>query len=153
MRSQNEVRDEVLSRAGRYRVVHPPRIESDGPSPLKVKEVWVGEHRYVVCLNEDEARKEAADREAIVAALREQLRSGDKSLVGNKGYRRYLSGGDSPGFGIDEAKLAEDARYDGKWVLRTNTEWDAAEVALQYKQLWIPLVQVVVADPPDLSSV
>jgi Transposase DDE domain len=137
MRSQNEVKEEVLSRAGRYRVVHPPRVRSDDPSPLKVKEVWVGEHRYVVCLNEEEARKDAADRAAIVAALREQLRSGDKSLIGNKGYRRYLSGSDSPGFRIDEAKIAEDARYDGKWVLRTNTESDAAEVALQYKQLWM----------------
>jgi hypothetical protein len=137
MRSQNEVKDEVLSRAGRYRVVHPKRVNSDDPSPLKVKEVWVGERRYIVCLNEDEARKDAADREAIVAALREQLRSGDKSLVGNKGYRRYLSGGDSPGFRIDEAKIAEEARYDGKWVLRTNTELDSAEVALQYKQLWM----------------
>ena len=92
--------------------------------------------RYVVCLNEDEARQDAADREAIVAALREQLRSGDKSLVGNKGYRRYLSGGPSH-FRIDEAKVAEDARYDGKWVLRTNTDLDSAEVALQYKQLWM----------------
>jgi hypothetical protein len=137
MRSQNEVKDEVLSRAGRYRVVHPPRVKSDDPSPLKVKEVWVGEHRYVVCLNDEEARKDAADRAAIVAALREQLRCGDKSLIGNKGYRRYLSGGDSPGFRIDEAKIAEDARSDGKWVLRTNTESDAAEVALQYKQLWM----------------
>ncbi len=130
MRSQNEVKDEVLSHAGRYRVVHPKRVKSDDPSPLKVKEVWVGEHRYVVCLNEDEARQDAADREAIVAALREQLRSGDKSLVGNKGYRRYLSGSDSPHFRIDEAKIAEDARYDGKWVLRTNTDLDSAEVAL-----------------------
>ena len=137
MRSQNEVKDEVLSRAGRYRVVHPKRVNSDDPSPLKVKEVWVGERRYVVCLNEDEARKDAADREAIVAALREQLRSGDKSLVGNKGYRRYLGGGDSPGFRIDEAKIAEEARYDGKWVLRTNTDLDSAEVALQYKRLWM----------------
>ena len=137
MRSQNEVRDEVLSRAGRYRVVHPPRVESDDPSPLKVKEVWVDDRRYVVCLNEDEARKDAADREAIVATLREQLRNGDKSLVGNKGYRRYLSGDDSPHFAIDEAKLAEDARYDGKWVLRTNTESDTADVALQYKRLWM----------------
>ena len=137
MRSQNEVKEEVLSRAGRYRVVHPPRVKSDDPSPLKVKEVWVGERRYVVCLNEDEARKDAADREAIVAALREQLKQGDKSLVGNKGYRRYLSGSDSPHFEIDEAKLAEDARYDGKWVLRTNADLDAAEVALQYKQLWM----------------
>ena len=40
-------------------------------------------------------------------------------------------------FGIDEAKIAEDARYDGNWVLRTNTDLDAAEVALQYKQLWL----------------
>ena len=137
MRSQNEVKDEVLSRAGRYRVVHPQRVESDDPSPLKVKEVWVDERRYVVCLNEDEARKDAADREAIVAALREQLHSGDKSLVGNKGYRRYLSGSSSPHFQIDEAKIAEDARYDGKWVLRTNTDLDSAEVALQYKRLWM----------------
>src|SRR5512142_527578 len=136
MRSQNEVKDEVLSRAGRYRVVHPKRVQSDDPSPLKVKEVWVGDHRYVVCLNEDEARKDAADREAIVAALREQLPSGDKSLVGNKGYRRYLGGGPDH-FRIDEAKVAEDARYDGKWVLRTNTAWDSADVALQYKQLWM----------------
>jgi Transposase DDE domain len=137
MRSQNEVKDEVLSRAGRYRVVHPKRVESDDPSPLKVKEVWVDERRYIVCLNEDEARKDAADREAIVAALREQLRNGDKSLVGNKGYRRYLSGSDSARFQIDEAKIAEEARYDGKWVLRTNTDLDSAEVALQYKQLWM----------------
>jgi hypothetical protein len=137
MRSQNEVKDEVLSRAGRYRVVHPQRVNGDDPSPLKVKEVWVEDRRYVVCLNEDEARKDAADREATVAALREQLRSGDKSLVGNKGYRRYLSGSDSPHFRIDEAKIAAEARYDGKWVLRTNTDLDSSEVALQYKQLWM----------------
>jgi Transposase DDE domain len=137
MRSQNEVKDEVLSRAGRYRVVHPKTADRDAPSPLKVKDVWVEERRYVVCLNEDEARTDAADREAIVATLREQLRHGDKSLVGNKGYRRYLSGGGPEHFRIDEAKVAEDARYDGKWVLRTNTDLDSAEVALQYKRLWM----------------
>ena len=97
----------------------------------------MGERRYVVRLNEDEARKDAADREAIVTALREQLRHGDKSLVGNKGYRRYLSDDGPRRFRIDEAKIAEDARYDGKWVLRTNTEFDSAEVALQYKRLWM----------------
>ncbi|HMB02402.1 MAG TPA: IS1634 family transposase, partial [Isosphaeraceae bacterium] len=137
MRSQDEVKDEVLSRAGRYRVVHPTRVRSDDPSALKVKEVWVGDHRYVVCLNEDEARKDAADRAAIVAALREQLRRGDKSLVGNKGYRRYLGGGGPDHFRIDEAKVAEDARSDGKGVLRTNTALESADVALQYKQLWM----------------
>ncbi|MBV8676690.1 MAG: IS1634 family transposase, partial [Planctomycetaceae bacterium] len=135
MRSQNEVKDEVLSRAGRYRVVHSKRAESTAPSPLKIKEVWVDDRRYIVCLNEDEARKDAADREAIVAALREQLRSGDKSLIGNKGYRRYLSGSNSPHFQIDEAMIAEEARPDGEWVLRTPTDPDSAAVALQSKQL------------------
>jgi hypothetical protein len=137
MRSQHEVRDEVLSRAGRYHVVHPKSADRQDPAPLKVKEVWVQERRYVVCLNEDEARKDAADRAAIVDALREQLRSGDKSLVGNRGYRRYLKGGGSGHFEIDEARIAEEARDDGKWVLRTNTDLDSAAVALQYKRLWM----------------
>jgi hypothetical protein len=48
MRSQNEVKDEVLSRAGRYRIVHPKRPESKAPSPLDVKEVWVDERRYII---------------------------------------------------------------------------------------------------------
>jgi hypothetical protein len=137
MRSQNEVKDEVLARAGRYRVVHGARQTSDAPSPLKVKEVRVEGRRYVVCLNEDEARKDAADREAIVASLREKLEAGEKSLVGNKGYRRYLAATGPDHFQIDEAKIEEEARYDGKWVLRTNMDLDTAEVALQYKRLWM----------------
>jgi hypothetical protein len=40
-------------------------------------------------------------------------------------------------FVIDEAKLAAEARYDGTWVLRTNAALPAAEVALQYKKLWM----------------
>ena len=137
MRSQNEVKDEVLARAGRYRVVHPERQTSEDPAPLKVKEVRVEGRRYIVCLNDDEARKDAADREAIVASLREKLRTGEKSLVGNKGYRRYLSSTGADHFQIDEAKIEEEARYDGKWVLRTNTDLDTAEVALQFKRLWM----------------
>jgi transposase len=137
MRRQKEVRDEVLSRAGRYRVVRPERERAKDPSPLKVKEVRVQDRRYVVCVNEEHARKDAHDREAILTTLREHLRRGDKSLVGNKGYRRYLASR-KEGFSIDEKKVALDARYDGKWVLSTNLDnLDAAQVALQYKQLWM----------------
>jgi len=62
---------------------------------------------------------------------------------------------DTGHFGIDEAKVAADARFDGKWVLRTNTDLDTSEVALQYKRLWMVehwfrSVQVAVADPSDL---
>jgi hypothetical protein len=140
MRNQKEVRDDVLGRAGRYRVVRPEREKAKDPSPLKVKEVRVEDRRYVVCLNEEHARKDAHDREAILQGLRDQLRRGDKSLVGNKGYQRYLTEDGKQGktFAIDEVKIAQDARYDGKWVLSTNLDsLDAAEVALKYKQLWM----------------
>ena len=93
--------------------------------------------RSIVCRNQDEARKDAADREATVASLREKLKAGEKALIGHKGYRRSLSPTGPDHFQIDAAKIAEEARYDGKWVLRTNTELDAAEVALQYKRLWM----------------
>ena len=137
MRAQKEVNEEVLARAGRYRVVRPKGEGSDAPSPLDVKEVWVEDRRYIVCRNEDQARKDAADREAIVASLREKLPAGEKSLVGNKGYRRYICSTGPDHFQIDEAKIREEARYDGKWVLRTNMDLDASDVALQYKMLWM----------------
>lgn len=134
---QAEVRDEVLAAGGRFRVVHGPRRRADEPAPLKVKDVKVEGRRYVVCVNAEEVEADQARREAIVASLREQLTRGDKALVGNKGYRRYLKIEGEGHFAIDEAKLAEEARYDGTWVLRTNTDWPAAEVALRYKKLWL----------------
>jgi hypothetical protein len=111
MRAQKEVNEDVLARAGRYRDVRPKREESNAPSPLDVKEVWVENRRYIVCRNQDEARKDAADREALVASLREKLQAGEKSLVGNKGYRRYLCSTGQDHFQIDEAKIREKARY------------------------------------------
>ena len=72
-----------------------------------------------------------------MASLREQLRAGDKSLVGNKGYRQYLKVEGEGHFAIDESKIIEESRYDGTWVLRTNTELPAADVALQFKKLWM----------------
>jgi hypothetical protein len=130
-----EVRDDVLSRGGRYQVVHAKGVSSKDPSPLKVKEVDVGGHRYIVCLNDDQAKKDAGDREAILESLRQKLTQGDKALVGNKGYRKYLTGRGA-GFAIDEEKVKFESRFDGKWVLRTNTHLPAADVALKYKELW-----------------
>jgi Transposase DDE domain len=135
MRNVKEIKEEVLSRAGRYREVHPEGKSSKDPSPLKVKGVWVGDSRYVVCVNSRQARKEAADREAIIESLKEQLKKGPKSLVGNKGYRKYLKI-ERESVSIDMSKVDEDARFDGKWVLKTNTELSAEAVALKYKELW-----------------
>jgi hypothetical protein len=136
MRNVKEVYQTVLSRGGRYREVYGAKQKSSDPSPLKVKQMHVGDRRYVLCLNEDQARKDQADREAIVAALREKLQQGAKWLVGNKGYRKYLRPCGQQ-FEIDEAKVKSEARFDGKWVLQTDMEqMPAEEVALTYKQLW-----------------
>ena len=136
MRSSTEAKA-VVARAGRYAEVHPKSDKRDDPSPLKVKQVWVGDaRRYVVCLNEDQATKDRHDREAVVASLRDALSKGDKSLVGNKGYRKYLRAGGKQ-FAVDEDKIKDEARYDGKWVLTTNMDLAPAEVALKYKQLWM----------------
>jgi transposase len=137
MRRTKEVRDQVLQDRRRFRVVHTKSADPKEPAPLKVKEVMIEDRRYVVCVNEDEVKKDRADREAIVAGLREQLHAGDKSLVGNKGYRRFLKVAGPGHFAIDETKIAEEARYDGTWVLRTNTELPTADVALQFKRLWM----------------
>ena len=137
MHKDTTVRDQVLPSAGKFRSVTGTKEKSKDPSPLSVREQWVGGKRYVVCYNEDQGRKDAADRAAIVESLRGKLKAGDKSLVGNKGYRRYLKSAGKEHFIIDEAKLAAEQRFDGLWVLRTNTALAAAEVALKYKQLWM----------------
>jgi len=135
MRRSKEVKEEVLSRAGRYREVHPEGGSNKDPSPLKVKDVMVDGNRYIVCLNEKQARKDAADRQAIIDSLQEKLKSNPKSLVGNKGYRKYLKL-DRETVSVNQDKIEEEARYDGKWVLKTNTDLTAEQAALKYKELW-----------------
>lgn len=135
MRKFKEVKEDVLSRPGRYQEVYPEGTRSKAPAPLKVKEVLVEGRRYILCVNTRQARKDAQDREAIVEALRERLKSNPKSLVVNKGYRKYLKM-DKDSVRIDEDRLKAEARFDGKWVLRTNTDLPADQVALKYKELW-----------------
>ena len=135
MRRVKEIKFEVLSRGGRYREVYPEGITSKDPSPLKVKEVVHNEKRYIVCMNTRQARKDAADRKAIIDSLKEQLRKGPKSLVGNKGYRKYLKI-DKNSTRIDMDKVKYESRFDGKWVLTTNTDLPAEKIALKYKELW-----------------
>jgi transposase len=115
--------------------VYPESADRSKPAPLKVKEVVHDGSRYIVCLNPRQARKDAADREAIIESLKRQLKKGPKALVGNKGYRKYLKlAKDSAR--IDPAKITAEARFDGKWVLVTNTKLPADQVALKYKELW-----------------
>ena len=136
MRRFKEANEEVLARAGRYEEVYPKSADPKAPAPLKVKEVCVEDHRYVVCLNEDQATKDRHDREAIVESLTAALKAGDKQLIGNRGYRKYVKTTGNR-FAIDHPRVKAEARFDGKWVLTTNTDLAARELALKYKQLWL----------------
>ena len=135
MRKVKHIRDRVLSHPGRYKPVRPESSDPDKPAPLKVKQVQIDGCRYIVCVNARQQRKDAADREAIVAALTNQLKKGAKSLVGNKGFRKYVNI-EKGSASIDENRIAYESRFDGKWVLRTNTDLSADQVALKYKEVW-----------------
>ncbi|HAA89971.1 MAG TPA: IS1634 family transposase [Peptococcaceae bacterium] len=126
MRKLKSMKD-ILSRAGRYHQVK---------DNLKVKEVLHEGNRYIICYNPEEAERERLAREEMVQKLEQKLKmNGFKSLIGNKGYRRYLKVSGSV-VTIDRDALKAEARYDGKYVLQTNTDLTPEEVALAYKGLW-----------------
>ena len=110
-----------------------------GETQLWVKEVRIGSERYIVSRNEAEAEKDRADRQAVVAGLEAQLRKGDKALIGNSAYRRFLrktkATKDKPAFEIDPGKLADEARFDGISVVRTNARVTPLQAVLRYRDL------------------
>lgn len=136
MRLAKEVKTEVLLDSGAYEEVYPEQVISKAPSPLKVKEVTVNGTRYIVCRNERQARRDEADRNTIVASLKEKIAKAPSLLISNKGYRGFLTI-TKESVALDEEKIKADARYDGIWVLTTNTKLSAKEVALKYKELWM----------------
>lgn len=81
-------------------------------------ELWPGDH---------------ADGNSLLPVV-DQLKKGSCQLVGNTGYRKFLHV-EKGALTVDMAKVEAEARYDGKFVLRTNTHLPASEVALQYKRL------------------
>jgi len=128
LRKWKEVREIVLSQAGRYHEVK---------DNLRVKETKVNGHRYIVCHNPEEEERDRKERESIVAILEEQLSQGGLSgLVKRKGWGRYLKVREAGKAEIDRERVSEEARYDGKYVLRTSTSLPGEEVALDYKSLW-----------------
>ena len=127
LRKNKEVREQILTCGGRYQ-----QVEEN----LEVKEVLFDGRRYIVCRNPEEAKKDEAARETILAKLVDTIeRQGAKALVKNRGYARFVKirkGAVS----INTAAVEADRRFDGKFVLRTNTRLSPAEVAKTYKGLW-----------------
>jgi transposase len=135
-RSSSDIRDIVLNDTAP--MVPLALDRQKGETQLWVKEVKLGPgnkgERYIVSLNEAEAKKDKADRQAIIDGLQSQLKKGDKALVGNSAYRRYLKAS-GKSFEIDLGKLAEEARYDGITVVRTNAKVTPLQAVLRYRDL------------------
>ncbi len=132
----------ALARQGRY---HPVA------GNLRVKQVVIDDgtmrDRFVVCHNPDEAARDQAVRDRLVAQLTEAIAGSDTlsataraalaaELAAHPGYRRLLR--TTPGglLRIDRAAVRAEAHLDGKFLLRTSDPTLSAEdVALAYKQL------------------
>jgi hypothetical protein len=135
-----EIKDEVLSRPGRYAEITPN---------LRAKEVIVGQgerrRRYILCLNVEEAEREKRHRNEILDLLQlelDRLASDHPKaacrLLASKRFGPYLS---QDGHGrpfIDRTKIRRAEQLDGKFVLTTNDDTlSAGDVALGYKGMWI----------------
>ena len=135
-RSDKLVRELVLKDAGPFVPLMMSKRAKQVDYEAKAVLLAGKRRRYIVCRDHQEAEKDAADRAAIVAALERQLAKGDKALVGNTGFRRYLKTISDEHFAIDPDKVEEEKKFDGIFVLRTNTDLNPLEAMLCYKQLW-----------------
>jgi len=137
LRSGKENTAEALKRAGRYQTVR---------DNLEVKEIIVGNgearERYILVRNPEEAARDKARREKIIKELEEQLphiKTHAKAvceLMAHPVYGRYLKLDSRSLPKIDRAKIREEEKLDGKYLLRTSDDTLSAEdVALGYKQL------------------
>ena len=134
-RSDKLVRELVLNDAAPF---VPLAMKRRGKEiDYEAKTVMLAGRRYIVCRNHQEAQKDAADRASIVAALERQLAKGDKALIGNTGFRRYLKTISNEHFAIDPDKIEEERKFDGIFVLRTNTDLHPLQAMLRYKELWM----------------
>jgi transposase len=100
---------------------------------LYVKEVKVDNRRYIVCFNPEEAAYEKEKRANIIEHLREVTNV--KNFIPNREIKKLIKL-ESNRITIDEEKVKEIEKYDGMWVLLTNTTLQKSEVAEHYKELW-----------------
>lgn len=142
IRREKAVAVDVLSRAGRYKTV---------ASNLRVKEVVLGDgerrKRYIVCHNPLEAMRQKQHRDELLAHLEAELESlrhvdGEAhskrvcQLRSSKRYGKYLRFSKTGRPAINRAKVREQERLDGKFVVHSNDDTLTPEdMALGYKQL------------------
>ncbi len=129
----------ALSRQGRYQQV---------ADNLRVKEVRIAEHeRFVICHNPEQADRDAAVRERLLAQLAKAIAGTDqlsatkraelRGVISAKpGLNRFLRVTPGGLLRTDQRAVKAEQGLDGKYLLRTpDPHLSAEDVALGYKQL------------------
>lgn len=143
LRSGSPAANAALSRPGRYQHV---------ADNMQVKEVRISQQtgatdRFIVCFNPEQATRDAAIREALMAQLGQMIDGSDKLSTTKRaelrgristmpGLNRFLRVTPGGLLRVDMTKAKTEANLDGKYLLRTSDPTMSAEdVALGYKQL------------------
>ncbi len=94
--------------------------------------------RLIVSYSFKRAKKDAANREKGISRLKKQIKSGKltKDKINCRGYNKFLALSGSTTVTLDEAKIQQDALWDGLKGYVTNTDLSADEVIQNYKNLW-----------------
>jgi len=142
LRGNDKEANAALARQGRYHTV---------AENLRVKEVIIDDgtmrDRFVLCDNPEEAKRDKAVREQLLAQLADAIAGSDKltaqerqrlhgQLTAKRGYKRLLRTTKGGLLRIDRAAVKAQEHLDGKFLLRTSDPTLSVEdIALGYKQL------------------
>ncbi len=135
----NHLNETALSQPGRFKVV------SD---KLHIKEAFVGEgtgrRRYVIAYNPEQAKLDRINREKILERLscelevlnRKKKSKAQCSLLLHRSMGRYVKELKSGKLAVNKAKVRQEEKLDGKYLLSTSDlKLSAEDIALGYKQL------------------
>lgn len=138
----NHMSEAALNCAGRFKVVN---------EKLHIKEVTVGQgttkRRYVIAYNPQQADYDRITREKLLDRITCELealntyKGGKKNkaqcgVLAHQSMGRYVKELKSGKLKIDKAKVKQEEKLDGKYLLSTSdTSLSAEDVALGYKQL------------------
>lgn len=142
LRSGSVEATEAIRRQGRYTKI---------AENLRVREVVFDNgtmrDRFVVCHNPEEAVRDAAVRDSILAELDKRIAGSDDldgdtraalagKIAATKGLKRFLRVTKNGRLRVDKPAVAAEAKLDGKYLLRTSDpSLSTEDIALGYKQL------------------
>jgi len=142
LRSGSLEATEAINRQGRYTTI---------ADNLHVREVVFDNgtmrDRFVVCHNPEEAIRDAAVRDSIIAELADRIKGSDDldpdtrtvlvgKIIATKGLKRFLRVTKTGLLRIDKTAVKAEAKLDGKYLLRTSDpSLSTEDIALGYKQL------------------